>query len=204
MKILSISPKSFAANTYVLISDSHAIVVDPSVSAHTIINEVSAQGAEIEKILLTHGHFDHITSIDTLRNKTNAHVMIHKDDAEMITDGAKNAFLTFFGRDCAYSPADVVFEDGDEIYLGDEIIKVIHTPGHSKGSSCFLCGDFMITGDTLFSNNIGRCDLWGGDEGELLSSLDRLSTYDKNIKIYPGHGPTELLGNALDNVAYFR
>lgn len=204
MKILSISPKSFAANTYVIISNSHAIVVDPSVSTQTIINAVSEQGAEIEKIILTHGHFDHITSIDTLRAKTNAPVMIHKCDAEMLTDGSKNAFLTIFGRDCAYSPANLLFEHGDEIALGDEVVKVIHTPGHSKGSSCFLCGDFMITGDTLFSDNIGRCDLWGGDENALLSSLDLLSTYDKNIKIYPGHGPTELLGNALDNVAYFR
>jgi glyoxylase-like metal-dependent hydrolase (beta-lactamase superfamily II) len=179
-------------------------VIDPSVSADTIIDAVASEGAIIEKILLTHGHFDHIVSIDSLRRTADIKVLIHKDDAEMITDGAKNAFLTFFGRDCAYSPADDTFVGGDEISLGSEVIKIIHTPGHSKGSCCFLCDDFMITGDTLFSNNIGRCDLWGGDETALLSSLDTLSAYDRNIRIYPGHGPSEILGNALNNVAYFR
>ena len=203
MKILSISPKSFAANTYVIISNSHAIVVDPSVSTQTIINAVSEQGAEIEKIILTHGHFDHITSIDTLRAKTNAPVMIHKCDAEMLTDGAKNAFLTIFGRDCAYSPANLLFEHGDEIALGDEVVKVIHTPGHSKGSSCFLCGDFMITGDTLFSDNIGRCDLWSGNGALMRSSLENLGALPQNLKIYPGHGAPSTLGSALHNAAYF-
>ncbi len=204
MKILSICPNSFASNTYALISNTHAVVVDPSVSADAIIGAAEAEGAKIERIILTHGHFDHIASIDTLRQKAEIGVMIHKDDAEMITDGAKNAFLTFFGRDSAYSPADATFADGDEISIGDETIKVIHTPGHSKGSCCFLCGDFMITGDTLFSNNIGRSDLWGGDENALMSSLDRLESFDRNISIYPGHGPSSTLGCALDAVAYFR
>ena len=86
----------------------------------------------------------------------------------------------------------------------NEIINVIHTPGHSRGSVCYLCDDIMITGDTLFANNIGRSDLWGGDENMLMRSLDLLSSYERKIKIYPGHGPSALLGNALDNVAYFR
>lgn len=203
MKILSICPESFAANTYALISGEHAIIVDPSVSVEAITTAVSGEGARIEAIILTHGHFDHIMSIDTLRRATGAQVMIHKDDAEMLTDSRKNAFFTFFGKDKQFASADALFSDGDEISLGDERIKVIHTPGHSKGSCCFLCPDFMVTGDTLFADNIGRSDLWGGNENSLRDSLASLSNYDRHLKIYPGHGPSAILGNALDNTVYF-
>lgn len=203
LKILSICPESFAANTYALVSDRHAIIVDPSVSVDAITKAVDAEGAKIEAIILTHGHFDHIMSIDTLRRATGARVMIHKDDAEMLTDSRKNAFFTFFGKDKSFAPADELFSDGDEISLGDEVIKVISTPGHSKGSCCFLCPEFMVTGDTLFADNIGRSDLWGGNENSLRDSLKALSNYDRNLKIYPGHGPSAILGNALDNTVYF-
>ena len=204
MKIIRLSPESFSANTYALISGSHAIVVDPAISVDAMVAAVQKENAKIERIILTHGHFDHIISLDTLRKATNAVAMIHKDDAEMLGDARKNAFFTFFGRECAYAPADALFEDGDEIPLGDESIKVIHTPGHSKGSSCFLCDSFIVTGDTLFSDNVGRCDLWGGDEEALFSSLDKLTPYDRRMRIYPGHGRSALLGDALDNTIYFR
>ena len=203
MKIICICPESFAANTYALISDTHAIIVDPSVSLDAINDTVKAEGARIEGILLTHGHFDHIMSIDTLRQAEHVDVMIHKDDAEMLTDSHKNAFFTFFRREKSYAPAEIILNDNDKISLGDETITVIHTPGHSKGSCCFLCDDIMVTGDTLFADNIGRSDLWGGNENALRDSLSSLSDYDLNIKIYPGHGHSALLGDALDNTVYF-
>ena len=204
MKILTLYPDSFGSNTHILISDGHALVVDPSVKADKIIAAVEAEGAIIDGILLTHGHFDHIFSIDALRERLGIKLMMHRDDAEMITDSHKNAFFTFFRRECAYAPADVLFDDGHEISLGNKTIKVIHTPGHTKGSVCYLADGVLITGDTLFSDGIGRTDLYGGSGAALMRSLDRLSTLDKDLKIYTGHGDAELLGRALDNSAYFR
>ena len=204
MKIVTLYPDSFAANTHLLISNGQAIVIDPSVDPDKIIDKAAEYGATIVKILLTHGHFDHIFSIDSLRERLGIKLGVHKEDAEMLTDGRKNAFYTFFHRDGVYKPADILLEDGDEIALGDEKIKLIHTPGHSKGSSCYLCGDSLITGDTIFADGIGRSDLWGGDFSALMRSLDKLSTLDKNLKIYAGHGSPELLGRALDNTAYYR
>ena len=200
-----ISPRRFGSNCYLLISDGKAFIVDPSISADTIAEALKAEGALPVGILLTHGHFDHITSIDKLREKYHIPVYIHKDDAPMLTDGHKNAFFVFFRRDCVYAPADVLFDDKTELILGNEKITVIHTPGHSEGSVCYHCGDFLLTGDTLFSDNIGRSDLWGGDDEKLRASLDRLeSTIDLNITIFPGHGPENMLALALDNVAFFR
>jgi len=203
LKIVPIAPYSFGANTYAVISDGHAIIVDPSVTVGAITSAVSEENAVIDAVVLTHGHFDHIASIDTLRDALGVDVYIHKDDAEMLTDGAKNAFLSFFGRDRAYRPADKLLSDGDVIKLGNSEIKVIHTPGHSKGSICLLCGEFIITGDTLFADTVGRCDLWGGSEAMLASSLEKLRSIDRSLMIYAGHGAPERLGIALDNSAYY-
>lgn len=205
MKKLIISPKRFGSNCYILISSSKALIVDPSISIDTITEALDAEGVTPVGVLLTHGHFDHITSIDKIRDKYSIPVYIHKNDADMLTDGHKNAFFVFFRRDCVYRPADVLVEDGTVIELGEEKITVIHTPGHSEGSVCYHCGDFLLTGDTLFSDNIGRSDLYGGDDKKLLASLDRLeSDIDLNITIFPGHGPENMLALALDNVAFFR
>lgn len=203
MKILPIAPYSFGANTYAIISDGHALVIDPSVTVGAITSAVAEEGAVIDAIVLTHGHFDHIVAIDTLREATGVPVYIHEDDAEMLTDGTKNAFLTFFGRDRVYKPADKLLHDGDILKLGSSEIKVIHTPGHSKGSICLLCDGFIITGDTLFADTVGRCDLWGGSNAELAASLTRLRELDPSLMIYAGHGAPERLGIALDNSAYY-
>lgn len=203
MKILSICPQSFASNCYALISDGKALIVDPSVSADAIMSAVAAENAVIEGILLTHGHFDHTVSLDTLRKCACVGAAIHKDDAPMLEDSKKSAFYTFFKQDRSYAPAQTLLMGGEDITLGDEKITVIHTPGHSPGSVCYLCGDIMVTGDTLFSDNIGRCDLWGGCETEIIASLKKLENYDKKIMIYPGHGASATLGDALDNAAYF-
>lgn len=202
MNIYTLLPDSFGANCYVLISDGHAAVIDPSVSAEKIIEFVSAAGASLDKVILTHGHFDHIESIDTLRETTSAPVYIHKDDNEMLTDGEKNAYSFFFRDDRHWQSADALLEDGDEIELGGEKLRVISTPGHSKGSICLLGDGFMITGDTLFANGYGRYDLYGGNSVELAESLSSLRSFDPNLTIYPGHGGTAKLGHALDNIYY--
>ena len=204
MKIITLYPDSFGSNTHILTSSGHALVVDPSVSADKIIEAAVSEGAQIEGILLTHGHFDHIFAIDSLREALGIKLTMHAADAEMLTDGKKNASYTFFRYDHTYAPADVLLNDGDEISLGDETIRLIHTPGHTKGSVCYLCGDALVTGDTLFADGIGRTDLYGGSFRELVRSLERLSSLDKSLKIYPGHGDCERLANALDNSAYYR
>lgn len=203
MQIYQVCPGAWCANCYLLVSGTHAFIVDPSASADAILGAAKEHGVTPEAILLTHGHFDHIVSIDTLREKIHIPVLIHKDDAEMLTDGDKNAFKFFYGKPRVWKPADHTFRDGDTLSLGDETIRILHTPGHSRGSVCYLTDAGILTGDTLFSDNVGRTDLYGGDPQALADSLKQLGTLDKNSVIYPGHGGSTALGSALLHASFF-
>ncbi len=202
MKILNICEASWAANCYLLISNTHALVIDPTASVKAICEALEAENATLKGILLTHGHFDHIVSLDTLRDKLGIPAYIHKEDAIMLTDGKKNAFFELFGRERSYRAADNFLSDGDVISLGEEKLTVFHTPGHTHGSVCYIADGVLFTGDTLFADSYGRCDLWNGDEEKMRSSLHKLRMLDPDLTIYPGHGKSHKLGMALDNTAY--
>ena len=204
MRVVPIASPSFGSNTYLVTSGTHALVVDPSVSVGAICATADEEGVVIDGVLLTHGHYDHMLSMDALCKELHIPSMIHQEDAEMLTDGKKNAFYHLFGQERTFRPADRLLSDGETIALGDERIRVIHTPGHSRGSSCFLCGDDrLITGDTIFAEGFGRYDLYGGDAATLKRSLSLLRSMNPRLRIYPGHGPRAFLGDALDTFAYF-
>lgn len=202
MKVIPICAQSFGANTYLLVSGTHALVVDPAVSVDAILQAARQEDAFLEGILLTHGHFDHLLSLDTLRDALSLKAWIHSKDAELLTDGRKNAFYTFFGQERCFRPAEELLSDGQVLPLGDEAVTVLHTPGHTPGSVCFLCGDFLLSGDTLFAEGYGRCDLWGGSMELLTASLASLRSLPPDLTLYPGHGAPTRLSNGLDNVAY--
>lgn len=201
MKIRSVCSASFGANTYLVVSGTHALAVDPAVSISAILEAARAEDAYLEGILLTHGHFDHVFSLDGLRDATGVDAYIHRDDAIMLTDGKKNAFYDFFGKERTYRPAERLLSHGDTVSLGEETITVLHTPGHTQGSVCYLCQDALLTGDTLFSEGYGRCDLWGGSPELMRQSLASLSRLDGSLTIYPGHGAPERLRYALNTVS---
>jgi glyoxylase-like metal-dependent hydrolase (beta-lactamase superfamily II) len=203
MRVVPVASPSFGSNTYLIVSGTHALVVDPAVSVAAISSAAAAEGVTPEGILLTHGHFDHMLSMDELCEELKLPSMIHRDDAVMLTDGKANAFCDFFGKERTFRPADRLLSDGELLPLGDEAIRVIHTPGHSRGSCCFLCGNRLITGDTVFAEGFGRFDLYGGDKETLKHSLSLLGTMDPHLRIYPGHGPRAFLGDALATCAYF-
>ncbi len=203
MQIKTVCPYSFGANTYIVYSGCSAYVIDPAVSVNAINTALAEADVHLEGILLTHGHYDHTISLDTLRQACPVKAYIHKNDAIMLTDGKKNAYYDFYGKECVHQAADVLLDGGDIIKIGGEELKVLHTPGHSAGSVCLVCDDFAVTGDTLFAESIGRCDLWSGSTEQIYASLEKLRSLPPTMKIYPGHGAPALLGQALDNAAYF-
>lgn len=204
MRIQNLYPGSWGSNCYLLFSGRHAAVVDPSAPAEQILSAVDAAGAQLDMILLTHGHFDHIVSIDSLRELLDAPVLIHEQDADFPADPQKNGFAYFFHMNRAYRAPDRTFADGDILTLGEDEICVLHTPGHTQGSVCFsLPHRMLLTGDTLFNGNRGRTDLYGGNEDQLLSTLQAMRQWDPDQIIYPGHGDEARLGDALDLVLAF-
>lgn len=196
MKVVPVCPDSAMANCYLLVHNTHALVVDPCVSVSAILRAAEAEHATLEGILLTHGHFDHVLSLDSLRDTLSIPAYIHQADQQLLPDGEKNAFTLFYGQDRAFRAAEHDLKDGDLIPLGDASIEVIHTPGHTGGSVCYRAGDILLTGDTLFADTFGRYDLFSGDLDTLKESLRRLSALDPALILYPGHGDSASLGEA--------
>ena len=202
MEIITLFPVDFASNCYILHDRTNAYVIDPSLPCERILEELTKNGLSLSGILLTHGHFDHIFSADALREATRAPLYVHKDDAQMLTDSVKNAHSIFFGRSFTVSPPEALLCDGDELKLGNELVRVIHTPGHSRGSVCFDTGELLITGDTVFAASFGRCDLYGGSFDTLRTSIGRLTSLAESGEriIYPGHGESATLVEALNKI----
>lgn len=195
----------WCANCYLVSCDGHAYIVDPAISYKGIVSALEKDGLTLDGIILTHGHFDHILSADALRRECKCKVYVHEKDAQIMPYPDKNAYSQIFGENTPvhFPCADILIKDGDILPLGDESLTVIHTPGHTAGSVCYLAKEFILTGDTLFCNSYGRYDLYSGSKSDMLDSLRRLRQYDPKLTVYPGHGSTELLGNALDNTIYF-
>ena len=196
MQIVNLFPGSYGSNCYLIEDSGEALIVDPSAAASAILRRLREDGCTPVGILLTHGHFDHIMSVDTLRRaEPDLKVCIHEADAPMLPDGQKNGFTFFFRQDRSWGEADVLLTDGQEIRVGAITLRVVHTPGHSPGSVCYLCESegIMLTGDTLFADNIGRCDLWEGSYGVMRKTLQALRALRGDLTIYPGHGERSTL-----------
>lgn len=205
MEIIAIKPTGFSSNCFILHSGGEAFVIDPSVSELKIMSILQESGLALKGILLTHGHFDHIWRARELRELSGAPLFIHELDAEMLTDSTKNAYSFFMGGNFTVGEADALLHDGDVMTLGNEKIRVIHTPGHSRGSVCFDSDELLITGDTLFSEGFGRYDLYGGDLSSLKSSLLLLKKMAEGTDkpIYCGHGERSGLRISTNRLKYY-
>lgn len=198
MEITDLSPGGFASCCYLVTEGNDAVLIDCTAPAERVREALVDRNAGLHAILCTHGHFDHLLTADALRRLLDAPLYIHEADAEMPEDGQKNAHATFFGFDRVWRPAEQTFEGGEVLTFGKLSFRVLHTPGHSRGSSVFLTNDVAFTGDTLFAAGYGRTDLYGGDATQLRRSLQTLSELEGSLRIYPGHGESTTLQNALN------
>ncbi|MCQ2432654.1 MAG: MBL fold metallo-hydrolase [Clostridia bacterium] len=200
MKILSLPIRGYSSNCYLLISGAEAIIIDPSVSVDIIREKLTEENARPVGIILTHAHYDHMLTLEVARETFGCPLYVHSAEADAVGDPVRNVSGSLFGDPHAWKPAEQLLENGSVITLGDETIKVIHTPGHTPGCICLQCGKILVSGDTIFADGYGRYDLPGGDAQVLAQTLYRFADMDQDLVIYPGHGPAEKLGIALYNL----
>lgn len=202
----AIMEDGFTTNTYIVTDEEtgETAVVDPSLSETKLI--VKLKDKKVKYILLTHGHFDHIGGVNFVKEETGAKIVVHKEDAEMLCDSDKNEFKRSFGYDMPPIYADILVEDGAEIMLGNSKIKVLHTPGHTKGGVCYIFTDdrVLFSGDTLFKLTAGRTDLYGGDARTELKSLLKIGDLEGDYIVYPGHDDSTTLQFERENNRYMR
>lgn len=194
MKIHTLNLGELRSNCYVVeTAPGRCIIVDLGGDADYLMNFLKLNKLKLTKILLTHGHFDHIGGVEEVRRLTGAEVFIHLNDSEMLTS---ERFSLASGM--SYNPFIPVtlwtaVEEDAIIQDGELSFKVIHTPGHSGGSVCYICEDVIFSGDTLFNRSIGRTDFLGSNPIDMKKSLKKLSLLEGDYKVLPGHNmPTTL------------
>lgn len=195
MKQVTMALGAYQTNCYMIWAEESdkCVVIDPGYDADTVLDQAKKQGKTIEAILLTHGHFDHVGAVRDIAAETDCAVYICPDDLSMppqLTAGPLYYTHTY--------------GEGDVLQLAGLSIRVIQTPGHTRGSVCLITGDAMFSGDTLFEGSCGRTDLPGGDWAVILQSLKRLKEMTKDYKVYPGHGCATTLADEQKYNPYMR
>lgn len=179
-----------ANNNYLLIDEEskEAALIDCTDFIGELDTVLKEYDAKLKYILLTHGHFDHITGVTKVKKEFNPKVYMHKDDKELVDNS--DDFMRSVGMQPFEHPEiDKYIDEGEDIYLGNTKIEVIHLPGHTQGGVGYLVDGMLFAGDTIFLESVGRTDLPGGNHSQLIKSIkDKIFTLDSDTIIYVGHG----------------
>ena len=169
------------------------VMVDPAWDVPAVLGEAEKDGMKVVGGLVTHTHFDHVNGLENLASKTQARIYVHKNEAGFLK-GLKDYIEKV--------------DSGFKLAVGDMEITFLHTPGHTPGSQCFLVNNRLVSGDTLFINACGRCDLPGGDATQMYESLQRLAKLGEGVVLLPGHNygdsPTSTIGQEKRANPYYQ
>lgn len=177
-------------NSYVLIKENNAIIIDPGFNGENIIAFCIKDNLSITDVILTHGHFDHIKSLPMIADKFNYVLHVSQEDSKLLANDENN-YAKAFGATFKLpnSVAIRTLKHKDILILNDEKFEIIATPGHTRGSICIKYRNWLFSGDTLFVDSVGRTDLFSGSMADLRKSLNLLKTSIGNgVIVYPGHG----------------
>lgn len=205
MRVKTFQLGELNANCYLVeTAPGRCVAIDIGGSPRILLEYMKMQKLRLTKILLTHGHFDHIGGVEDVRAATGAEVYIHESDVHMLTSSSASlhssmSIMPFRAvTDFTAVRGDCFINDGDCSF------RVLHTPGHTHGSVCYIAGDAMFSGDTLFCCAVGRCDFSGGDIHCMRNSLALLADLEGDYKVYPGHNEQTTLSYEKMNNPYMR
>ncbi|MBQ5918145.1 MAG: MBL fold metallo-hydrolase [Lachnospiraceae bacterium] len=195
LSVKSIVLSICGTNCYVLYDDNtkEGFIIDPADSPEKIIDLVTRLGVSIKALLLTHGHFDHIGATNALKKHYSVDVYAHEAEVDVAKDIMLNLSAHFDEANSVI--VDRPLKDSQEFEIAGFKVKVIHTPGHTVGSCCYIVSDEkkdrLFSGDTIFYHSYGRTDLPTGSGGTIIRSiLDKLLVLDGGMEVFPGHGDT--------------
>ena len=197
-----------ATNAYLLTKKdtNRAVVIDPGMEAEPLLERLeqleASNSLEVEAILLTHAHFDHIGGVETIRKLKGCPVYLHSAEADWLSDPELNGSTMWpaVSSPIHTAPAEHSLQGGQTLKLLDETFQVFHTPGHSPGSCSFLWRNGLFSGDVLFRESIGRTDLPGGSSKQLYTSIhDTIFAMAPDTVVYPGHGPSTTIAHEMKN-----
>jgi hydroxyacylglutathione hydrolase len=189
-------------NTYVLYNEfKECIIVDPGSDSdeekEALKDFIETNGLQPKMLINTHCHLDHVFGNKYVAEAYQLTLQIHKNEEEMLQMAPASGLMFNLPFD-NYTGQLIFLKEGDIIFLRDDILKVIEAPGHSPGSICFYCEKqkFIIGGDVLFYQSIGRTDLPGGNHESLIKNIkEKLFLLPDDVKVYPGHGPATTIGD---------
>ena len=195
IKIYCMPLGAYQTNCYIVhrLDSKKCIVIDPGYEPHTICDKLDDLGLEVEAILLTHGHFDHVGAVRDLAATYGCRVYLRPEETAIppqLTGGT----LYFSDEYPAHGQLEVAGMN----------VTVMPTPGHTAGSVCLLVEDAMFSGDTLFAGSMGRCDFPGSSIFEMRKSLRRLCALERDYKVFPGHGEHSTLDHEKKTNPYLR
>ncbi len=202
MRLIHFISGAFGVNTYIIGADdsTDCAVIDPG-GAEPVLNALKQNGLTCKAILLTHGHFDHIGGVKQVKDDTGAKLYIHEEDADKLSSNRRN-LAVLVGDKIAPAEPDVLLHGGETLEIAGLSIRVLHTPGHTKGGVCYVVESekTIFAGDTLFRNSVGRTDFPGGNLDEIHHSVvDVLFALDGDYAVYCGHEESTTLDYEREN-----
>lgn len=203
IKIHTLSLGAYQTNCYIVheAAAQSCCIIDPGYEADTILKKVASLGMTVDAILLTHGHFDHVGAVEEIAEQTHCQLWMHKADWALPIDPMTTSFYPL--ANCDFT--EVCFcEDQTQITAGGLNFLCLQTPGHTRGSVCYLCDGAIFSGDTLFAGSCGRVDLPGGDGSAMAASLNQLAQLEGSYAVYPGHGFSSTLQREKQSNPYLR
>ncbi len=195
MKIVKMATGPLQVNSYMVWDEetNKGFIVDPGGYSPKIEQTIKENNIDLEYIILTHGHVDHIGGVEWVKAVTGAKIVGTEEEVEMFENSRINMSADF-GESITFSP-DVIVDDMDTMKIGNMELLFIKTPGHSKGGMCIKVDKALFSGDTLFHSSVGRTDFYGGSMPTLVKSIkEKLFTLDDDVKVFPGHMGTTTIG----------
>lgn len=201
MKIIKLVLGFFSVNCYIVSEKNTCFIIDPGADPDNIENCLNSEGLKPSFILNTHGHYDHIGAIPEIIKKYSIPFYMHRNEEFIIKDPEKNLSSVFGSGPLALDTCIYIDEENQDFFKNTGL-KIYNMPGHTPGSIIIEIQNCLFTGDLLFRDGVGRTDLSGGNQQDMIESLKKLKKFDWRLKIFPGHGAGSTLEYEFENNFY--